>query len=340
MHIGIAFDLKADVAAVHGSTGPDDSLEEYDSPETVDAIERALIGLGHHVSRLGGGRRFLAAVLASPPDLVFNFSEGYGSRAREAHVPAVCEMLGIPCTLSDPLTMAVALDKGMAKRIVAAAGVATPRFTVIETATDLDRVSLAYPLFAKPLFEGSSMGIRRHSRLASQADLHEHVGRLLADYGQPVLVEEYCSGPEFTVAIIGTGVGARVAGVMALVPTRVAAADFIYSLEVKRNVNWKDELQYVVPPDLPAGEVEAIGALARGAYQALGCRDIARIDVRMDGERIPRFIEANPLPGLVPGWSDLVIMWDRLGRSYDDLVATIVAEACQRLSLGETAGKQ
>ena len=166
------------------------------------------------------------------------------------------------------------------------------------------------------------------------AALHERVGRLLADYRQPVLVEEYCCGPEFTVAVIGTGATARVAGVMAIVPTRVAPADFIYSLEVKRNANWKDELQYVVPPALPAGEVEAIATLARDAYRALGCRDIGRIDVRMDSHRVPRFIEANPLPGLVPGWSDLVIMWDRLGRSYDDLVATIVAETCLRLSPG------
>ena len=127
---------------------------------------------------------------------------------------------------------------------------------------------------------------------------------------------------------------ARVAGVMAIVPTRVAPADFIYSLEVKRNTNWMDELAYVVPPDRPSGEVAAIAGLARTAYRALGCRDIARIDVRIDAAGIPRFIEANPLPGLVPGWSDLVLLWERLGRTYDDLVATIVAEACQRLSLG------
>src|SRR5262245_49081279 len=161
MNIGIAFDLKTDFAAA--SAGPDDALEEYDSPATVDAIERVLASRGHRVMKLGGGRRFIAAVLETPPDLVFNIAEGRGSRSREAHVPAVCEMLGIAYTHSDPLTMALSLDKAIAKRIVASAGVPTPRFAVVESAGDVESselAGLAYPLFAKPLFEGSSMGIR------------------------------------------------------------------------------------------------------------------------------------------------------------------------------------
>jgi len=130
MNIGIAYDLKTDLEPPSGSA-PDDALEEYDSPATVDAIERALMKLGHRVMRLGGGRRFVVNVLETPPDLVFNIAEGRGSRSREAHVPAVCEMLGIAYTHSDPLTMALALDKAMAKRAVASVGVATPRFAVV-----------------------------------------------------------------------------------------------------------------------------------------------------------------------------------------------------------------
>ena len=151
MHIGIAYDLKTDFQAA--ASGPDDALEEYDSPATVDGIERALRARGHTVTKLGGGRKFLAAVLEAPPELVFNISEGHGSRSREAHVPAVCEMLKIPHTHSDPLTMSLALDKAMAKRLVAIAGVPTPRFAVIESARDLASLSLEFPLFAKPLFE-------------------------------------------------------------------------------------------------------------------------------------------------------------------------------------------
>lgn len=336
MNIGIAYDLKSDFAEGRGD-GPDDALEEYDSPVTIAGIERALAARGHRVVRLGGRRNFVTAVLEAPPDLVFNLSEGHGSRSREAHVPAVCEMLGLAYTHSDPLTMALALDKGLAKRMVASFGVPTPRFAVVERARDLERVELEYPLFAKPLYEGSSMGIRKNSKIADAADLAAKVGRLLDDYREPVLVEEYCSGPEFTVAILGSGGSARVAGAMEIIPKKVVVADFVYSLEMKRSPDWRSEMEYVVPPRRSAREIAAIEAVALGAYRALGCRDIARIDVRAnmrtarDGE--PMFIEANPLPGVAPGWSDLALLWERLGRTYDDLIGSIVDEACARLAL-------
>jgi D-alanine-D-alanine ligase len=332
MKIGIAYDLKSDFdGAVQ--TGVEDALEEYDSPATVDAIERVLVASGYEVQRLGGGRNFLAAVLEAPPDLVFNLAEGHGSRSREAHVPAVCEMLGIAYTHSDPLTMALSLDKGAAKRIAQSFGVPTPRFAVIESARDLESVSLEYPLFAKPLFEGSSMGIRRNSKLENEAGLRQRIGTLLCDYAEPVLVEEFCSGPEFTVAILGTGTGARVVAAMEIIPKKVATADFVYSLEIKRSSDWESEMEYAVPPRRTPREIAAIEAVALGAYRALGCRDIARVDVRTGRDGEPKFIEANPLPGIAPGWSDLALLWKQLGRTYDDLILSIVVEACARLGL-------
>jgi D-alanine-D-alanine ligase len=331
MNIGIAFDLKSDFTPV--ANGPDDALEEYDSPATIAAIERVLAARGHTVLALGGGRRFLTAVLETPPDLVFNISEGRGSRSREAHVPAVCEMLGIPCTHSDPLTMALSLDKAMAKRVVAGAGVATPRFAVVERIRDLDALALDYPLFAKPLFEGSSMGIRKSSKIADEGSLRDRVGTLLADYREPVLVEEYCTGPEFTVAILGEGPTARVAGAMEIVPKQAAAADFVYSIEMKRAENWRELIDYVVPPRRTAAEIAAIEAVALGAYRALGCRDITRVDVRTARDGTPQFLEANPLPGIAPGWSDLALLWERRGRTYEDLVGSILDEAVHRLGL-------
>ncbi len=332
MKIGIAYDLKSDFDSTQGA-GPEDALEEYDSPATVDAIERVLTAGGYEVQRLGGGRNFLASVLETPPDLVFNIAEGHGSRSREAHVPAVCEMLGIAYTHSDPLTMALSLDKAAAKRIAQSFGIPTPRFAVIENARDLDSVSLDYPLFGKPLFEGSSMGIRRNSKLENESALRERVGRLLRDYAEPVLVEEFCSGPEFTVAILGTGAGARVVAAMEIVPKKVATEDFVYSLEIKRNPDWQSEMEYAVPPRKTAREIAAIEAVALGAYRALGCRDIARVDVRTGRDGEPQFIEANPLPGIAPGWSDLALLWKQLGRTYDDLILSIVAEACARLGV-------
>src|SRR6188768_3241772 len=218
MRIGIAFDLKSDFDA--DASGPEDRLEEYDSTATVEAIAGVLKELGHEAQLLGGGRRFVERVLAAPPDLVFNIAEGFGSRSREAHVPAVCEMLRVPCTHSDPLTLAVTLDKAMAKRLAASMGVTTPRFAVVETPEQASDLPLEYPLIAKPLFEGSSMGIRRHSRVADVAALRREVERLRRDYAQPALVEEFCSGPEFTVGVEGTGSRARVIGVMEIAPRR------------------------------------------------------------------------------------------------------------------------
>jgi D-alanine-D-alanine ligase len=331
MHIGIAFDLKADFGAVSG--GPEDLLEEYDSDATVSAIERVLVARGHRVTRLGGGRRFLERLLAASPDLVFNIAEGRGSRSREAHVPAACEMLGIPCTHSDPLTMAVTLDKAMAKRVVASCGVPTPEFVVVEHERDLERITLPFPLFAKPLFEGSSMGIRRRSRLADRAQLREWVGQLLGDYREPVLVEEFCGGAEFTVGLLGNGANVRVAGTMEVEPLLVPRDQFVYSLEVKRNPNWAEEISYNVPPKRARAEIDAVEKVALDAWRALGCRDVARIDVRCDASGNPKFIECNPLPGLAPGWSDLAILWDRTGGTYETLVGAILDEATTRLAL-------
>lgn len=334
MKIGIAFDLKADFDASALSAGaPDDLLEEYDSPATVEAIARVLASRGHEPLLLGGGRRFVEHLLQARPELVFNIAEGRGSRSREAHVPAVCEMLGIPCTHSDPLTMAVSLDKAMAKRVVASAGVPTPRFAVVERLEQLDGLELAFPLFAKPLFEGSSMGVRRRSRCSDRSELRERVETLLSDYGEAVLVEEFCGGHEFTVAILGTGPGARVVSAMEVVPLVTPVADFVYSLEVKRNPNWREEIRYDAPPRRPVREVAQIEQVALDAYRALDCRDVGRVDVRCDASGAPKFIELNPLPGLAPGWSDIALLWERIGRSYDDLILSILDGACARLRI-------
>jgi D-alanine-D-alanine ligase len=229
--------------------------------------------------------------------------------------------------------MAVTLDKAAAKRIVASAGVPTPRFVVVRSEADLAGVDLPFPLFAKPLFEGSSMGIRKRSRIGGPAELHERVAQLLSDYGEPVLVEEFCGGAEFTVGILGTGPRARAMAAMEVEPLLVPREEFVYSLEVKRNPNWAEEVAYHVPPRRARAETLRVEELALAAYRALDGRDVARVDVRCDARGEPKFIECNPLPGLAPGWSDLAILWDRLGRTYDELVLAILDEACARWKL-------
>jgi len=284
--------------------------------------------------RLGGGRALLRELLERPVDLVFNIAEGFGSRSREAHVPAVCELLGIPSTHSDPLTCAVTLDKAVAKRLVASAGIPTAPFAVLDDARDVETLSLAFPLFAKPLSEGSSMGIRdQKARCDDRAALAERVRRIVSDYGQPALVEEFLPGVEATVGILGTGKSARVLGTMEVVPLREARADFVYSLDVKRDEHFHERIEYVVPPRQPASLVARMEEIALGAYRALGCRDVGRVDLRVGRDGEPKFLEVNPLPGLKPGWSDLAILADKAGLGYDALIVAIVDGATARLGL-------
>jgi D-alanine-D-alanine ligase len=324
--IGIAYDLRSDFRVAEGD--PEDRLEEYDSEATVEAIAAALAANGHRPRPMGGGRRFLEEALRRPPDLVFNIAEGRGARSREAQVPAACEMLGIRCTHSDPLTLALTLDKAMAKKVVVADGVPTPRFALVEAPDDPALARLAFPVIAKPNAEGSSMGIRRGSRVEAPADLRTLVAGLLRDYREPVLVEEFCPGAEFTVGILGTGPSASILGVMEVAPRRGRPEEFVYSLEVKRN--YLEEVEYFVPPRSAPALIARVRATALAAHRSLGCRDVARVDLRVGSDGEPKFLEVNPLPGLDPRSGDLPILAGRVGMPYEALIGRIVESALAR----------
>jgi D-alanine-D-alanine ligase len=329
MDIGIAFDLRSDFAVETGA--PIDRLEEYDSPETVEAIAKALSANGHKPRMLGGGERFLVGMATTQrrPELVFNIAEGWGTRSREAHVPAVCEMLRVPFTHSDPLTLALTLDKPLTKRVVASHGVPTAPFAVIERLADLDGLTLPFPLFVKPSAEGSSMGVRKSSRVKDRSALEAEVARCLADYKQPVLVETFLPGIEFTVGVIGNGAQAQVLGVMEIEPRTVKTEDFVYGLETKRD--YVTEVAYHVPPkNISATKRQEVEQVALAAFRALDCRDIARFDIRLDAQGAASFIEVNPLPGLSPTSGDIVIMARVAGWTYEQLIGRIVSEALGR----------
>jgi D-alanine-D-alanine ligase len=219
----------------------------------------------------------------------------------------------------------------MAKRVVASVGVPTPRFAVVESVEETEDLPLAFPRIAKPLFEGSSMGVRKHSRVTDPQSLRELVEKLLADYREPVLIEEFCPGPEFTVGIHGTGAGARVIGSMEIVPRRCPVEEFVYSLEVKRN--YHAEVEYHAPPRRPIELVRAVEEVALTAYRALSCRDVGRVDIRVGNDGEPKFLEVNPLPGLNPVTGDLVIVARANGLSYAELIGRIVECARERQGL-------
>lgn len=315
----------------------DDLDEEFDSPETIAAIAAALESLGHEVELLGYGEPLLQRLLSGPrPELVWNFAEGHGSgRSREARVPAVLEMLDIPYTGSDPLTLAVTLDKPIAKQLVAVAGVATPRWFVYEgdpASIDCQAVALSFPVFVKPTCEGSSKGILTSSVLYDLESLRAALRQLHEAYQQPVLVEEFIVGDELTVGVVGND-PPQVLGVMRVLPREPSALPFVYSLEVKRD--WQRQVRYECPAALAAEDTRSVVDATLAAWRALGCRDVARFDFRLrDG--VPYFLETNPLPGLSPTSGDLVLLAGSLGIEHRELIARILSAAIGREGLVST----
>jgi len=338
MNIGIAFDLKPDEPLPPGA--PDDLHEEFDAPVTIRAIADVLRSLGHTVRELGDGKPLLQALLNDPPDFVFNFAEGIGTaRSREARVPAVCEMLGIPYTGSDPLAQAVALEKDMTRRLAMDAGVAVPLGITLRPPVEkydgdfaefppiLAEAGMALPVIAKPVFEGSSKGIRNRCLIEKLEDLGPTIAFLWNNYHQAVLVEEFIPGDEITVGIIGND-PPEIFGIMKITP-KTPVEKFVYSLEVKRE--YRKLIDYECPAKLPAETTRELEACALAVWDALGIRDVARLDFRLkDGK--PIFIEINPLPGLNPESSDLVIMADLLKISHRELVAKIFDAAVIRVN--------
>jgi D-alanine-D-alanine ligase len=322
MTVGLTYDLRSEWIEQGYS-----ALEtaEMDSEGTVVAIETALRAEGVSTERIGNHRSLMKALMAGKKwDLVFNFCEGMHGLGREALVPALLDAYGIPYTFSDPVVLSVALHKAMTKRVVRDAGVATPAFAVVETEADLAGVRLRYPLFAKPLAEGTGKGISPSSRITTAAELASVCAKLLTTYHQPVLVEEYLPGREFTTGITGTGSEARVVGTMEVILLSNAETH-AYTYENKEH--FEDRVRY----ELPHGEVEeGCAHLALQAWRALGARDGGRIDIRMDAAGVPNFIEVNPLAGLNPQHSDLPIICSMIGKSYQSLIGDILRSARAR----------
>ena len=333
MHIGIAFDLKSETK-LEGR--PDDWQEELDSPLTIQQLSDSITGLGHRVSLLGNGRRLVDLLLAptDPVDMVFNIAEGTTtSRSREALVPAVCQMLQIPCTGSEPSTLGVALDKSWTKRIVRAAGVVVPAGMEIipgEPAPTLlalrEHKLHLFPLIVKPAWEGSSKGIRLRSLVYTLEQLTNALDDCHRQYGQPAMMEEFIDGDDVTVGLLGPN--EPWFGAMRILPTRTGSP-FIYSLEVKRN--WKELVHYESPAQLAPEVLARLESQARKVWGELGLRDISRMDFRIRGG-VPIFLEVNPLPGLDPGTGDLSILARGHGMAHVDILKRVIVSCHSRQS--------
>jgi D-alanine-D-alanine ligase len=323
VRIGLTYDLRDDYLAQGFS---DEQAGEFDELQTIDALDAAIRANGHEVERIGGIRALVGALAEGRRwDLVFNICEGVAGVAREAQVPALLEAFSIPFTFSSADVLCSAMDKSLSKLIARQSGVHTPDFTVVRNEGDISAVDLPYPLFVKPLAEGTSKGVQETSRVHDKAALREKCLEVLATYSQPALVETFLPGTEFTVGILGTGEAARAIGVCEIV-FKPGGDPTVYSWRNKMDAF--DEL----PLRNDALALEA-AETALAAWRAIGCRDAGRIDIRCDADGRPAFIEVNPLAGLRPGWSELTILSEQAGLAYPDLIGSIVAEAARRYGL-------
>jgi len=322
MRIGLTYDLRdAYLAEGYG----EEETAEFDRAETIDEIDAALQRNGHTTDRIGHVRQLAARLTRGDRwDLAFNIAEGLRGYGREAQVPALLEAFEIPYTFSDPLVSALSLHKGLTKRVLRDLGVPTPAFCEVAVSEDVARVELPYPLFVKPIAEGTAKGIDGRSMVSDRRQLERACGRILTEFQQPALVETYLPGREFTVGILGTGSAARAVGTLEI-ELLDSAEPFSYTYVNKERC--EELCRYPLAPKEWAGPAEEI---ALAAWRGLGCRDGGRVDLRAGTDGRLYVMELNPLPGLHPSHSDLPMICTAVGMPYTQLIGEIVASASER----------
>ncbi len=350
LNVAVLANLKRNAPKYDGM--PADAWDDLDSDITVDSLVAALEAGGHRATFLEGNLSLIEELPRLKPDICFNISEGHWGDSRESHVPALLEMLRQPYTGSGVLTLALTLDKPMTKRVLAFHDLPTPAFQVFERADEPLDDDLRFPLFVKPSREGTGMGVSGQSVVHDEQQLREQLHEQLARYQQPILVERFIRGREVTVGVVGNlrppvarrmpddETARRVLGGLRFLPP--LEVDFraypeteggVYTNRMK--TEWAHDFHYLCPAPLDAAQVAQLNRLTAAVFRVTGCRDVARVDFRLDaddGDR-PYILEVNPLPGLYPGLSDLVLEAAAEGTDYAGLINAILDAATLRYEM-------
>lgn len=325
MKIGLTYDLRSEYRA---DGHDEEATAEFDREDTIEALEKALAGLGHDTERIGRATALIHCLAEGRSwDLVFNIAEGLNGIGREAQVPAILDVYGIPYTFSDPLVMALTLHKAMTKRVLRDAGVPTSDFAMVAEVADLQSIAFEPPYFIKPVAEGTGKGVTPEGIVKRRDEVAAVCRTMMAEFSQPVLVEPFLPGREFTVGLIGTGAQARVLGSLE-VSLRDTAQPQVYSYINKEQC--EERVNYRLVRSADDIVVHRAEAVALESWQVLGCRDAGRVDLRCDQLGQPQFMEVNPLAGLHPEHSDLPILCNHLGIAYEQLIGDIVQSATSR----------
>jgi D-alanine-D-alanine ligase and related ATP-grasp enzymes len=331
--VGLAYNLKKGI-----NSDVEDIEAEYDTYETIEAISKAFSTAEIKVELMEADADFIDKLKSTKVDIVFNIAEGTYGRSREAQVPAVLDFLGIPYTGSDGTTLCLALDKALTKRYLSTYNIKTPAYQLVKSPDFMLDSTLGFPLIIKPNSEGSSKGISDLAIVDDKDQLGRVIARNFRLYGQPMLLEEFIRGREFTVGILGNGSGMKVFEPMEICYLHKERENTIYSYIVKKN--YKKYVEYSCPPQLDTDTINSMKKIAADIYEALDCRDFSRIDFRLSEDGKIYFIEINPLPGLAPGYSDYPMLAEFCGTDYQTLVLSVLNCALKRYGMNEVVLKR
>lgn len=325
--VGLTYDLKTDYTFKEGD--PPDANAEFDHPSTIDVIASAIESNGFKTKKIGNVTNLLEKIDNLGVDIVFNISEGMTGRNRESQVPVILEMAGVPFVGADALTLGLTLDKVMAKKIFLADKIPTPKFYEFKSSEEvLNTNHYRFPLIVKPRFEGSSKGLSENSRVENKDDLRKQVDYIIANYKQPALVEEFISGSEFTVAIVGNDPSEAMPVVQIKIDGRLQLNDKFYTFARITS----DRLEYVCPAKISSELKKRLQEMALKVYNVVECRDFGRVDFRVDSEGNPYVLEINPLPSL--STEDVFkLVAENIGITYEQIIGRILNSALKRHSL-------
>jgi len=315
-----------------------DTYAEWDTWETVNAVKDAISEI-HNVTLVEANNDAYLKLKELKPDIVFNFAEGLIGVNRESHMPAMLEMLQLPYSGSDALTLGICLDKSRAKEILTYHKIPNAKFLVANSMEDIQNANFDFPLIVKPISEGSSKGIFSSSFVKNTRELEDEVSRILSSYNQPALIEEFLSGREFTVAVLGNGDETEVLPII-----EIRYEDFpedvvpLYSYEAKWILDTKENNfdVFECPAKIDSKLEDKIKETVLRTYNVLRCKDWSRIDVRLDKNGIPNIIEINPLPGIMPDPnenSSFPKAARAAGMDYNQMIQRVLYSASKRYNL-------
>jgi D-alanine-D-alanine ligase len=322
-----------------------DCWAELGARGDVDGIVEALARAGHVAEFFEGDARLLEVLPKFRPDLCFNICEGHFGEGRECHVPALLEMLRLPHTGAGVPALALTLEKALTNRLLGSYGLPTPPHQLFYAADEPLDPGLRFPLFVKPVREGSSKGVSKDSLVRDGRQLRERVAWAISTYRQPAMVERFIRGREITVGLLGNHerAGGDTTALVALPPFEIlfgGAPDGVYTYQIKSSTpdGWAAGINYQCPAPLDDQHWREIERLAKAAFVYTGCRDYARVDFRLDAEDAlrPYILEVNALPGIFRAWSDISFAAAAAGMSYDELILSIVGHAAARYRLSAT----